>query len=89
MNFKNKLMNLRQELIRYAKWYDRNTMPEDAQTSEDDLVGNVDSYLQTQMKDVINDEKENLTDAKCNHDWHTFFNKGYRKCNKCGNEYIL
>lgn len=26
---------------------------------------------------------------KCRHDWHTFFNKGYRKCNKCGEEYTI
>lgn len=26
---------------------------------------------------------------KCQHDWHTFFNKGYRKCNKCGEEYCI
>ena len=26
---------------------------------------------------------------KCQHDWHTFFNKGYRKCNKCGEEYTI
>jgi len=44
-------MNLREELIRYAKWYDRNTMPEDAQTSQDDLVHNVDVYLKIEIKE--------------------------------------
>jgi len=38
---------MRDELINYAKWYDRCTMPEDAQTLEEDLIQNVDSYLQT------------------------------------------
>jgi hypothetical protein len=30
-----------------------------------------------------------VRELKCQHDWHTFFNKGYRKCNKCGEEYCI
>ena len=30
-----------------------------------------------------------IRELKCQHDWHTFFNKGYRKCNKCGDEYTI
>jgi hypothetical protein len=30
-----------------------------------------------------------VRELKCQHDWHTFFNKGYRKCNKCGDEYMI
>jgi hypothetical protein len=27
-----------------------------------------------------------LADSNCVHDWHIYFNKGYKKCNKCGLE---
>jgi hypothetical protein len=47
-----KNMNIREHLIRYAKWFDRATMPDDAQTDEADLVQNVDSYLR--MTENIN-----------------------------------
>jgi hypothetical protein len=30
-----------------------------------------------------------VRELKCQHDWRTFFNKGYRKCNKCGEEYTI
>lgn len=46
-------MNIKDELIKYAKWYDRATMPEDAQTDEADLVQNVESYLQTEGKNIV------------------------------------
>lgn len=46
-------MDIRQELLKYAKWYDRATMPEDAQTDEADLVQNVESYLQTEGKNLV------------------------------------
>ncbi|CAB4183622.1 hypothetical protein UFOVP1106_26 [uncultured Caudovirales phage] len=46
-------MNIKDELIRYAKWYDKATMPEDAQTDEADLVQNVESYLQTEGKNIV------------------------------------
>lgn len=46
-------MNIKSELIKYAKWYDKATMPEDAQTDEADLVQNVESYLQTEGKNIV------------------------------------
>lgn len=46
-------MNIKHELIKYAKWYDRATMPEDAQTDESDLVQNVESYIQTEGKNIV------------------------------------
>jgi hypothetical protein len=49
----NENMNIKDELIRYAKWYDKATMPEDAQTDNDDLEQNVDSYLQTEGKNIV------------------------------------
>lgn len=39
------MKELRSELIKYALWYDRCTMPEDCQTPERDLIQNVDSYI--------------------------------------------
>ena len=30
-----------------------------------------------------------LVDSRCDHDYHTYFNKGYRKCNKCGFEKLM
>ncbi len=46
-------MNIKDELIKYAKWYDKATMPEYAQTDEADLVQNVESYLQTEGKNIV------------------------------------
>lgn len=46
-------MDIREELIKYAKWYDRATMPEYAQTDEADLVQNVESYLQNEGKNLL------------------------------------
>ena len=40
-------MNIKDELIKYAMWYDRATMPDYAQTDKDDIIQNVESYLQT------------------------------------------
>ena len=46
-------MNIKDELIKYAKWYDKATMPEDAQTDEADLVQNVESYLRAEGKNIV------------------------------------
>lgn len=60
-------MDIRQELIKYAKWYDRATMPEDAQTDEADLVQNVESYLQTEGKNLV---QAHVMRSVCQHDDH-------------------
>lgn len=43
-------MNIKEELIKYAKWYDRVVMPEDAQSDENDIICNVESYMQSELK---------------------------------------
>jgi len=59
-------MNIKDELIKYAKWYDKATMPEDAQTDEADLVQNVESYLQTEGKNIVlSDVSRQLPLIKC------------------------
>lgn len=78
-------MDIREELIKYAKWYDRATQPEDAQTDIADLVQNVDSYLQTEGKNLVNVP---VMRSVCEH-------RNYRQgwahdqpciCNDCGEE---
>lgn len=44
-------------------------------------------HLTNCLKDVENEVKEEK--PTCKHDYFTFFNKGYRKCNKCGHEYTI
>ena len=39
------------------------------------------------FKEVENEVKEEK--PTCKHDYHTFFNKGYRKCLRCGDEYPI
>lgn len=68
-------MNIKDELIKYAKWYDRSTMPEDAQTDEADLVQNVESYLQNYSKKLRN-YAANYGFRK---DGYTHFFKAYNK----------
>ena len=62
-------MNIKDELIKYAKWYDRATAPEDAQTDEADLVQNVESYLQTEGKHIalsaVSGRSEQLICPRC------------------------
>lgn len=53
-----------------------------------------DSYVES-TQNVIDElelalrQTDIVRELKCQHDWHTFFNKGYRKCNKCGEEYTI
>jgi hypothetical protein len=43
----------------------------------------------TLPKQITEGKEEAIEFAECEHDYHTYFNKGYRKCNKCGFEKLI
>lgn len=70
------------EATGYTSWINANLYPDGKIYTQE--------YTQWLEKQVLAlRQPPVIRELKCQHDWHTFFNKGYRKCNKCGEEYTI